>query len=204
MAAKIDIALGQRKFELIRDRIALILKEELSNQATIQADNTLNPDVYIERIIDFGISELPAVNVYLNRSTFDEGTGEPTVKPGSYNYYIDVHTSGKATDAKRGDEASGVHLHRLMGLIFAILENPHYIRLDFQPSFGITNRQITDTQIAEPKQTGDSYFLMAGRTILKVHVNEEVNEIEGDAGETGTYQFKIGETDKGYQVLEET
>lgn len=196
--AKITYSIGQRKFEQIRDKLSVILADELSNQATLQLNTLFNAGIWLERFIPFDQTELPAINIYYQSTPFLDQT--PITNKGEHTYNIDIHTKGVSTPTQSGDSKATFDLHRLIGVVQAVLMDPNYIRLDFPTSFGIQNRQITDFRIAQPERNKDGLHIVAGRLVMKVSVNEETNGLEGIALDIFSSQFRINDTEKGYKI----
>lgn len=196
--AKIDYSILPKKFEQIRDKLSVILLDELSNQATLQSNPLFNAGVWLERFIPFDHIELPAVNIYYQAAPFSDQTPETSKAVHSFN--IDIHTKGISTPSDSGDSLAAFDLHRLIGVVYSILMNPHYIRLDFPTSFGIQNRNISDIRIAQPERNKDGLHIIAGRLTFQVSVNEDVNGLSGIPLAIFNSQFKLNNTDKGYKI----
>ena len=198
--AEINAAIPQQKLEFIRDRIALILAEELSNQAILQDDDLFNAEVWTERFIPFDKEEMPAIDVSYDSTNFNSES--PITNRADHEYHIDVITNGKWQDEKdKGDKESALKAQRLAGVVFAILQNPNYIRLGFSGDFGIFNRQVTGIVIGNSANREDAKNNYVARITLSVKVNEDTFELSGVEAEGYDSSFKIGETDKGYKVI---
>ena len=197
--SKIDIKITSSKFELIRDKIAYILADELANQAILHKDNLFCADVWVERFIPFGHIDLPAINVFYQRTTFEQQT--PVTNEGEHYYNIDFHLKAESKSYEVGDKISSLNLHKLIGVSRAILEHPYYIYLDFGNNFGIANTHVTDIKIAEPERRTDGLHLISGRIIFKVRCNEFNEQLEGLPSEGFDTQIKLNETDKGYKIV---
>lgn len=199
--SKIELPIQPLKFEQIRDRIAFILADELSNQATLQGDDLLNAEVWTERFIGFNSDEYPAIKVYFVGGTYEMET--PETNNASYTYYIDVFTKAKKEqDGKNsGDYYSALKTHKLIGSCLAIIQDPEYLTLDFPDNFGIKNRQITDIRIAEPEQKlGDGNNTYSGRLTLTVDVVEDFFPILASDLDGADASVALEESDKGFKV----
>ena len=53
MASIIENIIPNQKFELIRDKIALILFDEIGNQKTLTNNSDLDVKVFLERFVNF-------------------------------------------------------------------------------------------------------------------------------------------------------
>jgi hypothetical protein len=184
-----------QNFEVIRDRIPVILVDELSNQATLTGNPDLNADVWSERIIPFDAANMPAVNILLSRGTSNFFTAVEGVY--IYTYFVDVYTKAKSTDGERGGHLASIKLHRLLGVIRAILENPSYRTLGF-PMPSLEHTAVTDIAIADPKNSQDANSVMMGRLTFTVQVRETTQLITPvDIAQSNT-GVTIDETDEGY------
>ena len=167
--AVIDEILSSRAFELVRDRIASLLADEISNQATLQSNPDLNATVYLERFIPFANTEVPAINVMLSRGEFGLQTSMTT--DGNFSFDIDVYHSSKTTSTARGDTNAMMKLQRLTGLICAILTNQRYRTLGFTAPF-IENTSLVSIKTADPVDNKDASSLVFSRIIFSVRVSD--------------------------------
>lgn len=123
MPATISLIPAQQ-YELIRDNIAVILLDELTEQATL--DNTFKAPtaIFTERFFPFDKSEIPTINVCFFSGDYSNKT--QTKSEGRYTFYIDCYTNSATIGANRGDALAQAKLGQLMGKCRAILENPVY------------------------------------------------------------------------------
>lgn len=186
--------ISTQAFELIRDRIGVILADELPVQADLKYDTDLDATVYAERFIPFDKTELPAVNVSLARGLI---SGQTTIRSdGTHTYYIDVHTSAKSDDGSNGDQKAMLRLHKMLGVCRAILEDARYLTLGFQKPF-IMNRHVEEIGIAEPDRS-DATSAVMGRIILSVKATETINLVIPNLIAGYETNVKLSLTDKGY------
>jgi len=191
--AKINNIIPVSNYELIRDRIALILGIELANQFVLNGED-FAPDVYLERTNPFDKTELPAVNVSLASGNYDnknQGDSRNTVQ-----FHIDVYTSSPSTNSIKGDKQSMFNCQRLIGICRAILENPVYKTLDFEPP-SISRSSCDSFGFGKPAEN-DAQNITQGRIIFSV-VCHETTELK-TAVQIGSWytQVKLSDTDKGY------
>jgi hypothetical protein len=193
--AKITTLIPLQNFEKVRDQIAIILADELSNQATLAGDQQINATVSSERFIPFDKTSMPALNVLLSRGNYASGT---TIDAdGVYTYFIDVYTAAKTIGTTRGDTLATTRLHRILGLVRAILEDTQYLTLGFtRPS--IENTTVSDISIAEPSNNQDAASIIMGRVTFMVRVTETVKLLTGVPLTLSNTEVKLGLTDKGY------
>lgn len=185
----------QQKYELIRDRIGAILFAEFANQYTLSSGTTPNPAFYCERIIQFDHTEAPAVNVTLQRADYQNMDRHQV--DGVYLFTIDVYTAAHATNSVRGDYRGAVEMHRILGMIRAILQSPDYKELLY--GFGVlSSTNIKSISIPDAPNNIESVFEATGRIEYEVRVPETVELQEGVPLELATTIVKLYNTDKGY------
>lgn len=210
MAAKLDFIIPKSNFELVRDRIALILKEELDNQALLQGtisteippDPTIpNPDlvtnIFIERFTPPDKSEGNVLIVKIADGRFDNQA--PISQVGSMNYFIDIYTNGEESQSEDGYFDSSSRLQRLAGLVRSIIQNPVYDRLSFANGI-IQKRSVSNIQFADVSDEKDAVFTRMARVTLSIDVYESQTGISAIDAEGYDTQIKIALTNKGYKL----
>ena len=90
--AILDYDIAETNFELIRDRIGAILKDELDNQATRQADTDLTAAVFTERYVPVDPSEGNVLVVYVDRGNYTQQT--EITQRGKFNYFVSAKEMG--------------------------------------------------------------------------------------------------------------
>lgn len=195
--AKILYEIPSQKFELILDRIGIILTEELARQFIIIPNPLFQADVWKERFIAFDKTELPAINLFYENSEFNENT--PITSKGEIKYNIELVVSAKHTDSERADTAASLKCHKLLGVIRYILENPNYLRLDFpvSPAF-IAGTNVESIRMSEPSDK-DGIQSIGGQIVFNIRVEEYNGEIQPVTAEGYTTQVKLNNTEKGYK-----
>lgn len=187
---------SNRVYELVRDRIGEILATELPYQATGNADPDLNAEIYIERFVPVADEETPVVNV-----SFAEGDMEMKTlvsRDGNYTFFIDCYTTAKATAAEtKSDKKSTLKLHRLTGVVAAILDHYKYNTLAFQAPF-IEHTEVKNIKIAAPKNSTDASMLTMSRIEFTVRVPESYQKMTPVSIDGYTTQALLGETALGY------
>ena len=181
-------------FEVIRNRIAEILVDELDQQVLLTYDTDLDATVYVERFVPFDNTEMNAINVSFSGGPYDNQTVRDV--DGSYSYFIDVFTKANTTDADRGDTLAMFKLQKLLGVCRAIIQNPIYKTLGFQPPF-IMSRQISSIAIAQPRE-GETLSVVMGRLILTIVAPEDIQLLTAKLIKGFDTQVKLALTDKGY------
>jgi hypothetical protein len=195
-------AIQPRNFEVIRDRIAFILADELAAQALLQpAEKVLDATVWLERFINIDKEEVPAIIVYTNNVDYD--SQYPTDTRGQDMYHIDCYVKRKhaGTDNDgQGDSLASKDLSRLMGVIQYILSSENYATLGFAPGL-VQSRNVKGFLIDRVTGVADGTHLIKGRVEFQVNANESVNDPSSvDIGDAYS-EFLIDESDKGYQIL---
>lgn len=192
--------LTEREFELIRDRIAMILADELPNQAILNGDPNMNPkEVWLERLVPLSQQELPAVNVFTAEGKFERFSRES--QTGEYIFAIDVFTRGAtegSTPEQRGDLISTKKMMRLVGVIQAILSHWKYETLMFTSKF-IDRVEIQSFKLMEPVKARDNSNVSKGRILLMVRAEETIAPATGSPIGDYTTQVKLHETDFGFK-----
>lgn len=195
--ALIDGTIDRQAYEVVRERIGLILATELENQVTGFGNYDADAEVWLERIIPFGDAELPCVNVQLAQGVFDGHTIKQT--DGTYTFNIDVHECAKTTGKEKVQQADYLALTKLqrkLGLCRAILEDTRYKLLNFTPPFVMHSRmKILNIANADAQ---DATMSVWGRLQLEVKVPEVVNLLNlTDLAHFDT-SVKLYETEVGY------
>ena len=166
--AKINTIIPTQNYELIRDRIAIILADEFQNQLFLTYDVDVDPVIFVERSNPFDKEELPAVNVSMAVGNFaNKNLGS---SDGTYQFNIDFYTRSKSNAATGGDIISTKKLHRMIGMARYILEDPIYKTLGFNPGF-IMHTICTEI-IIKQLDKDDATNTAMGRLIFTVKANE--------------------------------
>lgn len=196
--SKITTEIPLQGFELIRDKIGEILADEILAQFAIHADPERKANVFIERIIPIDKIDTPVVNVLYSRSSYDGNIAINTDGKNSYN--IDVYAKAKTKIGKSGDVQAMSNLTRILGIVRAILESPHYLTLGFVPPF-IMHTEVSSIEIRDPSNNQDAANIMMGRLIFVVDAAENTEKIQPVAAEGYDTEVKLEETDKGFVFI---
>lgn len=147
MSNLIRAEIPQSNFEIIRNRLGVILRTEFDYQDYVTTDPLfLNPTIAVEATTPTDISQMPLLNINMAAGSFASKTAKHT--EGTYTYNIDCYISAKTTSAYNGDQRSSILAQRLIGIAQKILDNPVYRTLGFAPSV-ITRVKCTDINIAD-------------------------------------------------------
>lgn len=183
-----------QNFELIRDRIALILATEVNNQFVLSGNDDINCDVWLERSTPFDKIENPTINVSLSSDTFDSKNQTDVRSTAVFN--IDCFTNSKTTDVQDGDQKSMFKLHRILGICRAILENQIFKTLNFTPPF-ICRTSIDSINIANPNGN-DATNQTMGRLAFTVVFHEETPALTANLVAQWYTTVKLDTTNQGY------
>ncbi len=194
--AIINSIIPKQNFELVRDQIGRILRDELDNQADGYGVNEdlVVKKVYKERDIPFNSGETPAVNVMVDRVDYELQSQVRT--EGMHRFLIEVTVEGRGNNDTGGDTKAMVKCQRLVGVVRAILMNPKYVRLGFEPGF-IMNRHVQSIEFGKPIRQDSAHTVM-GRIALMVKMSE-TTELSTPTVAAGFFTgVRIEETDLGY------
>jgi hypothetical protein len=192
----------EQNFELVRDRIALILADEISAQAAIVPLTTeMDATVHLERFVPFSQVDMPCVNVVFSSGSYDNQN--TLTADGLYKYNIDVYMKSKTIGTDGGDKLASIKLHRLLGICRAILENPKYRTLGFAPP-SLQRVTVVDINIEEPQNTQDGSSVIMGRLTFDVSVCEGTQLDSGNNISGWETSVQMDETPQGYQFSKVT
>jgi hypothetical protein len=201
----IDTAIGTQAFELIRDRLGELLADELAQQFTLVNNTIFQSRIFMERFIPFNESEIyqGAINITVARQMLNNQS--LLQSDGINTFFIDVYQCAKNTtedgNAIDGASLATKKMHRLCGVIRAIIEDARYKTLGFAPPF-IANRHVVEIKFNNPK-VEEKVGLSTGRVIVQVRASE----LNGRSTPTVLADLKttvkIGESDAGYTYIGE-
>lgn len=188
--------IGESAFEKIRNRLYEIVVDELEQQSAITYDDDfLDATVYLERMVPFQLSEMPAVNISFVSGDADKETKNTADR--TYGFNIDFYGASPTTSTERGDLRASMRVQRLMAVVDAILRDKRYITLQFQKPF-IMNTRVESVKIGNPTDTKDAANVVLGRLVFNVRVPECVQDIEPRDLPGYSTQVLIDESSSGY------
>lgn len=194
-----NFSIPQQNFEMIRDRVALIIADELAAQLALRpTELEFGAGVWVERAAPFDREELPAVKVYFAASSYDDD-GRVTSQ-GSATIHIEVTARGRSTSTQGAGEVAAKICQKLLGAIRYILKHPTYNRLSFTGRQFIKGITVSDIRIAEPTEQADGFRSVAGQLILQVRYEELNGDLTSTPIEEYGAQIKIDDTEKGYFI----
>jgi hypothetical protein len=183
--------------EVIQDKITLILRDELPNQATLASDPSLNAKVVKDRLTTPGHQEMPLVSVLFNRVNFESRTQVQT--DGANLISILIYTSGVNSPTEKGGEKSLKNNRALARVIRGVLEAPEYKNLDFETRF-IKRLYVDSYGLAEPDAEQASTFTALGRLDFSVEAIESNILQAARELEASDVVAKLYDTELGYKT----
>ena len=189
----------QQNFELVRDRIGEIIKDELENQVVLQPNELALKDVsvFVDRIVKINKSELPLINVFLDIGNFNNQDVE--AQDGVFMYTIQFYFGGKSSQNEaRGDQASLRNLQRLIGVVRGIIQSAKYLTLGFaKPS--VLHRSIKSILISDPAASQDGSNISQGSLTLEVRLVEDAEMFTSRTLLGADTTIKLSESSKGFE-----
>jgi hypothetical protein len=206
----------QQNFEKIRDRIGLIIFQELENQFDLSGDQNLQrpqfnsseyPEsllVYIDRVVPIDEAEMPVINVSYSGATYENNT--PLYSDGANTYFIDVYAKAQANEDDNetdADRLAAIKLSSILGKIAFILRHSNYKTLGFEPGF-IGNIKVASITIFGSFRNESQQDLnrgLIGRIVFEVRATENTVPIEPRNANGFFTTVKLSLTDKGYVYI---
>lgn len=195
--------IGKQGFELVGERIAEILAEEVSNQMDIQNfEETV--DFYLERIEPFSKEQDVMISVAFREADYDGFTTRDS--QGSYVYFIDLFCSSMGIGSIEPSTVSKEKLFRYLGLIRYILSSSKYLTLGF-PSGLIGGKYIkkitldTDYSNFGNHSNYDGSFIRFARVMYLVRVQENQALWDGISLDGNNTNITYNESALGTQLI---
>lgn len=195
MASKINGIIPTQNYEIIRDVIASILMEEIRNQEELTGTEYVKA-YYAERFAPVDETEFTVLNIQFEGGEYSNK--DQVRVDGNYVYYISVFSSSAASIEQDADNAATLKLHRVLGLIRAILSNPVYNSLGLSSKV-IANTTVSALKIAKNDGPGNSDSVIVGYIEFKVRAIENVQLIDPIPYAGGVTIAKLYLTDKGFR-----
>jgi hypothetical protein len=169
---KILTNIGPRVFEVVRNRIAEILTDEINNQATLFSDvDYTNTKVVIASSGPEDMEALSIVNVSLMNGKFGERKSYDGKVKATYYYSIDVYCTAPNNKINNSEYLSAIKCEKIIGICFSILENPIYRSLGYPPKGFIERVKSNDINF-RAKNYNDTNNSSMGRLVFEVQVDE--------------------------------
>ncbi len=194
---KINIDIPQSNFELVRDKVAEIIKLELDNQAMRQNNSDFTCEVFIERFSNVNEDEGNVIIVSVDTCELDNQT--PVSQSNEQKINIDVFCAAASSQTSPGYEKSGKLITRLCGMITYILQSTVYDRLGFANGI-VERRSVKNMRFARISDEQDAFYSRMGRVELMVKTNQTYTGIEPITAAGYDTIMKIALTEKGYKL----
>lgn len=197
---KIITVIGPRAFEVVRNRIAEILTDEINNQGVLSSDQDfLSTNILIASDGPEDMEGLSTVNVSLLNGKFGERTSYDGKVKSTYLYAIDVYTKSKNTKDFSADYLSTIKCEKITGLCFAILDNPIYRSLGYGSKSFIERVKCNDFNFrSKNKNNVDVNQCEMGRIVFEVQVDETVDLLTATVLSDFATTLNLNTSDKGY------
>ena len=193
--ALINTIIGPSGTELIKHRIAAILKTELENQKVLQED-TFPINVFVDRMVPIDKAEILVINV-----RFESINPESINQHGSQEdatFTIDTWAVAKQTSTKRGDLLSTNLRDKITFQIKAILQSNFYVTLGFIPGL-IMSSNVQNIEPYEPNNNQDASFVSMARLNNIVRFYQDYKVWEGVEVTNNLTNVKLSNTELGYK-----
>lgn len=187
----------QDNFEIVRDKIALILANEVAGQKVLAEAASKDPNewdmkIFTERSNPWeqflddpapGRDRSPIINVWFDSETFPEGLGS-TVERQRAEGLFNIDCYGYAVSADviagghtPGDKAAAIEAQRALRLVRNILMAGTYTYLDLRGI--VASRWPQSAEVFQPEINGRSVQqVVASRMVLRVAYNEFAPQVE--------------------------
>jgi len=187
----------EQPVELVRNRVAEILLDELDNQVSLFMNYDLDVDVdvesqnpYVDKV------DMPLVSVSVLKGNL--GNKHQGQQDGKYQLAVEVFTNAKSTAAQKADQRATFHLHKIMGAVRYILEDPKYKWLGYVQNTFIIRTFLSDFIIYESKKD-DANCTIGGRWVLNFEVVESNTLITPQLADGYLTKAKLYLTAQGYK-----
>lgn len=193
--SKISAPIPPSGFELIRDRLGVILFSELHNQVINNYAADLDVKVFVERSNPFDKSELAVINITTPLGVW--GNKNQGSVDGTYTFWIDIETNAKTQGNNPGDVISALRAEKILGACRYILEDPLYKTLGFSPPF-ISRVSCAKYEVGTTKEMADAMNTVMARLTINVIANEKNSLIVPSLIEGYETSIKIENGEVGY------
>ena len=197
MAVLITEIIPLQNFEIIKDKLGVILLEELTNQKKLQCKD-IDFGIFIERQEPYDDAEDVVVNITENNiayNSIDEKSSQ-----GNISFNIDVYASGNATIDIDGNTNVRRKLDIVKGWIRYILSSTKYKTLGFPKGF-IGGTYVDSIQSDDNYGSQDASFVRFVRIAFSVRASES-QEMWNGLGFTGNDTvIKLDDGTKGYKLI---
>ncbi len=195
----------QDNFEIIRDKIAVILASEVVNQKQLATDagkdpNDWNLRIYTERsnpweqFLNEQADKSPIVNVCFTQASFDKSSSNIVKRQKTEGLFnIDCYGYGVSSDQTTGhnpgDKDAAFKVHKALRLVRNILMSDQYTYLDLR---GLVGQRWTKSIVVEQPQIDALQVqqIVGSRLVFGVLFNESSPQITPQTIESVSVEIK--------------
>lgn len=197
MAAIITDIIPIQNFEIVLNKLGVILLEELTNQIDLQnLDNELG--IFISRQEPYGKEEDVMINITLDNSNYSGKTQKD--RQGLTTYYVDVFCQGIESENQTGSTSSRITLMQYVGMIGFILSSTKYKTLGFENNL-IGGTMVDSIQVQNNYGNQDANFISFARITFSARLQEVQDTWTGIELLGNDTNIKIDTTNKGYKLI---
>lgn len=196
MASIITEIIPIQGFEIVLNKIGVILFEELTNQKSIQIING-DFDVFIERQEPYDKSEDVVVNISLDNDNFTGKTQKDS--QGLTTFFIDVYCKGFLAMKIGSNTVFRDKRSIFSGLIRYILSSTKYNKLGFEPGF-IGGAYVDSISYQSTPDNEDGSFVKFARITYSVRIQENQQNWQGIPLMGNDSSVRLAETNLGYKL----
>lgn len=190
---KISSVIGPQNYELIRNRIAEILIDEIEGQKFLGNDIGLKV-LYIENHLPVNHTNLPCIVISTSKGTYKNKSQKSI--DGNYDFFIDIIQKSKSTDDDNADKLSAVYVQKVIGIIRTILESPMYNTLGFEKPFSCRSI-VSGIEFGTMKDV-DEKNVQLGRLTYNIDVPETMKFIQPVLIYEFVTSVKLDDSNSGY------
>lgn len=185
-----------QNFEIVKNKVEVILFTELINQKKLQCKE-IDIEVFTERQQPYSNGEDVVVNVSLNNIPYSGIDAKNT--NGNLIFNIDVYAGGFATLDNDGNKVSRSKLELITGWIRYILSSTKYNTLGL-PKGIIGGTYVDSIQFDDNYGNQEANFIRMARIQFSVRVIENQEMWQGIELQGNDTVIKIHDSEKGYKL----
>jgi hypothetical protein len=185
-----------QNFEIVKNKVEVILFTELNNQNKLQCKG-IDIEVFTERQEPYSNGEDVVVNVSLNNIPYSQIDTRNTT--GNLSFNIDVYASGFTTLDNDGNKTSRSKLELVTGWIRYILSSTKYNTLGF-PKGVIGGTYVDSIQFDDNYGNQEANYIRMARIQFSVKVIENQELWTGIELLGNDTVIKINNGSKGYKL----
>jgi hypothetical protein len=197
MASLITNIIPKQNFEIVLDKLGVILLEELTKQKMLQSFES-DFGIFIERQEPYDKSEDVVISISLNTIPYNGHTQNDS--QGNASFFIDIYTTGVESISKSGNDNSRQKIHLFAGMIRYIFSSTKYKTLGLPTGF-IGGKYVENIQFDDNYGNQDGSFIRFCRVTLSVRIQENQEMWESLAFSGNDTTIKLNLTEQGYKLI---